>query len=92
MRGMSNSDPIAEAVGRVGLSCLARELKLSHQAIRKWQRARRMPRTEWTGETEYSHAIERLTAGAVTRDQLLAPWPTAAEPGAAQSQEVSHAA
>lgn len=88
---MITSDPIEEAVGLVGLACLARELLLSHQAIRKWQRARRMPRTEWTGETQYSQAIERLTDGAVTREQLLAPWPVATT-AAPIAQEASHAA
>jgi len=83
---MSSSDPIANAARLVGLACLARELGLSHQAIRKWQRAGRMPRTEWTGETHYSQAIERLTFGAVTRDQLLAPWPPLGEAEAPQAK------
>ena len=37
-----------------------------------------MPRTEWTGETDYSQTIQRLTAGAVSRDMLLAKWPAVA--------------
>ncbi len=92
--GMSNSDPIEDAVSKVGLACLARELKLSHQAIRKWQRARRMPRTEWTGETKYSSLIEQLTGGAVTRAMLLAPWPelVGTEGAPAVPQEVRDAA
>ncbi len=36
----------------------------------KWARSGRMPRTEWTGETQYSLAIERATHGAVTREEL----------------------
>lgn len=86
-------DPIEKALQIVPLGVLARELSVSGQAIRKWQRARRMPRTEWTGETGYSHTIERLTGRAVTREQLLAPWPAGIEQTPAeQTQQVTHAA
>jgi DNA-binding transcriptional regulator YdaS (Cro superfamily) len=67
--------PLEVAIGLVGLSLLARALGVTHQAIRKWQAAGRMPRTEWTGETAYCPAIEALTEGKVTRAMLLAPWP-----------------
>lgn len=72
---MEPQDPLQRAIDLAGLTALARECKVSHQAVRKWQRARRMPRTEWTGETGYAQAIERITAGQVNRRQLLAPWP-----------------
>ena len=74
-----NVDPIERALQIVRLGALARELSVSGQAIRKWQLAGRMPRTEWTGETQYSAAIERLTDGAVTREQLLGAWPASAQ-------------
>ena len=80
---MSTSNPLDRAVEFVGLAKLSRELTVSHQAIRKWQRAGRMPRTEWTGETDYSQAIQRLTAGAVSRDMLLAKWPAVEAPAPA---------
>jgi DNA-binding transcriptional regulator YdaS (Cro superfamily) len=67
--------PIEEAIAHVGLAPLARALSVSTQAIRKWQAAGRMPRTEWTGETAYCTSIEALTEGKVTRAMLLAPWP-----------------
>lgn len=72
---MVASDPVEEAIALLGLGKLARGLKVTHQAVRKWQKARRMPRTEWTGETNYSARIEELTHGEVTRARLLAPWP-----------------
>lgn len=72
---MNNLDPIEQAIQIVGLARLARELQISHQAIRLWQKRRRMPRTEWTGETAYSEQIARLTDEKVTRDMLLAKWP-----------------
>jgi len=63
------------AIHLVGLLPLARDMGVSYQAVQKWQRAGRMPRTEWTGETTYSQRIEALTARQVTRDQLLSKWP-----------------
>jgi hypothetical protein len=71
MGGMSISNPLADAIEQVGLVALARALSLTHQAIRKWERAGRLPRTEWTGETNYAEQIERLTGGRVTKAMLL---------------------
>lgn len=66
-----NTNPITQAIESVGLGALARQLGVSGQAIRKWEAAGRLPRTEWTGETNYSEVIEQLTAGGVTRSALL---------------------
>jgi hypothetical protein len=68
------TQPLEIAIERVGLGALAKELGVSGQAVRKWQRAGRMPRTEWTGETKYSELIQRLTMDVVTKDMLLAKW------------------
>ena len=67
--------PLSKAIELVGLVNLARELQVTHQAIRKWQANGRMPRTEWTEETEYCTCIARLTGGQITKAMLLAPWP-----------------
>src|SRR4051812_28917219 len=70
--------PLQAVIDHVGLAQLARELKVTHQAIRKWQIAGRMPRTEWTGETDYCRIMETLMVSApvpVTRDALLQAWP-----------------
>ena len=80
---MEDHDPIEQAIKIVGLARLARELKLTHQAVRRWQRAGRMPRTEWTSETNYGRRIEELTAGVVTRERLLQKWIIPAEAQAA---------
>jgi hypothetical protein len=66
------SSPLDKAVAVVGLTKLARACEVSHQAVRKWQAAGRLPRTEWTGETDYADRIERASGGAVTREALLA--------------------
>lgn len=70
--------PLTIAIELVGLGALAKQLGVSGQAIRKWEAAGRLPRTEWTGETSYSRAIERATKGAVKRKDLL-KTPTKAE-------------
>lgn len=67
--------PIEDAIGIVGLQPLAEALGVSYQALRKWQRAGRMPRTEWTGETQYASTIERITQGQVTVSRLMGKWP-----------------
>lgn len=46
-----------EAAGGTGR--VAKSLKLTHEAVRKWG-VNRLPRTEWTGETNYLSQIENL--------------------------------
>jgi hypothetical protein len=75
MPRMEALHPLQEAIDIIGLAVLSRELKVSHQAIRKWQERGRLPRTEWTGETDYSGSIARLSGDRVKRERLLAPWP-----------------
>lgn len=45
-------NPISKAIEIVGLSKLAAGLGLTHQAVRKWEREQRLPRTDATGETQ----------------------------------------
>ena len=67
--------PLLKAIELVGLSNLARHLGVSGQAIRKWERAGRLPRTEWSGETQHAKKIQAVTQSAVMTTDLLAPWP-----------------
>jgi len=62
---------ISKSIELVGLAQLARELGVTYQAIRKWELKGRLPRTEWTGETNYSSRIEAATHGQVSRAALL---------------------
>ena len=75
MLGMTN-DPLETAIEFIGLGVLAKALGVSGQAIRKGQRRRRMPRTEWTGETNYSATIAEMSGDRVTRAALLDKWPS----------------
>lgn len=65
------TNPISKAVGIAGLVKIATACGVTYQAVRKWERARRLPRTEWTGETRHAAAIEAATNGAVTKAELL---------------------
>lgn len=60
-----------QAVKQIGLQPLAQLCGVSYQAVRKWQRTGRLPRTEWTGETNYAERIARAMNGTVTRAALL---------------------
>jgi hypothetical protein len=47
------------------------ERPVTYQAVKKWAAKGRLPRTEWTGESHYASAIEKLTSGEVPRERLL---------------------
>ena len=62
---------ISKAIEIVGLCKLAQLCGVKHQSIYRWEAKGCLPRTDWTGETDYARRIEDATKGAVTRDQLL---------------------
>lgn len=68
---MSAHPELSKAIDLVGLQKLALELGVTYQAVRKWEAAGRLPRTEWTGETAYADRIVALCNGAVERERLL---------------------
>ncbi len=71
MVGMDNL--ITQAIQIAGLGNLAIDCGVTYQALRKWERAKRLPRTDWTGETDYASAIDRATSGQISR-QALRTW------------------
>jgi len=58
------------AIEIAGKAHLARELGVAYQSMDKWP-IRGMPRTEWTGETEYWRVIQFETGGQVTKEMLF---------------------
>lgn len=71
-----DKNPITEVIERAGsVSEVAKVCGVTYQAVRKWEVRRRLPRTEWTGETRYAEKLERrfgvsrhhLAPGAYTR-------------------------
>lgn len=65
-------EPLDRAISIVGLSRLGKGLGVAYQSILGWKERGRLPRTEWTGETNYAETIEQLTDGQVTKAELLA--------------------
>lgn len=63
--------PLDLAIERIGLQPLSRGLGVTYQTVRKWQR-KGLPRTEWTGETQYAARIEKMMGGEVTAEQIKA--------------------
>jgi len=63
---------ITQAIEQVGLGKLAAACGVTYQALRKWEKAGRLPRTDWTGETDYAALIDRETGGQVSRQSLRA--------------------
>ena len=54
-----------------GITALSRFCGVTYQAVRRWEVAGRLPRTEITGETQYATAIAKATRGKITRKQLM---------------------
>lgn len=75
---------ITKAIEIAGLQPLADGLGVTYQAVRKWEKAGHLPRTEWTGETDHSSGIERLTNRKVTKKALLSVRPPPREPTGAE--------
>lgn len=61
---------IETAVERAGLRAIADACGVSYQAVQRWVRNGALPRTEWTGETNYAEAIAAIPAADVTVDDL----------------------
>ncbi|KKL69961.1 hypothetical protein LCGC14_2109680 [marine sediment metagenome] len=68
---MMPMNPLQRAIDEKGWRSLSAALEVSHQAIRKWVEAERLPRSEFSGETNYAEIIERETDGAVSANDLL---------------------
>lgn len=71
-------NPIQRAIDLAGGPvALTRELNkrigkpITYQALLKWARQGRLPRTEWTGETRYAKAISAALGGRIKVRELL---------------------
>lgn len=62
-------DAIEHAGGKF---VLATECGLTYQALNRWLERGYLPRSELTGETNYSSAIERATRGKISAERLRA--------------------
>ena len=55
--------------GPYGISKICR---VSNTSVLRWKKNGTLPRTEWTGESNYAALIEDATGGAITKAELLA--------------------
>lgn len=60
---------VVNAVG--GQSVAAKMCGLSTVAIHKWMKKGVLPRTEYTGKTNYAETLTKATQGRFTKDWLL---------------------
>ncbi len=62
---------ISQAIELTSLTRLAKACGVTYQSVKRWEAKGRVPRTDWTGETDYASRIEEATGGRITRAQLL---------------------
>lgn len=73
---MNSREALEKAVELLGLRPLALEVGLSYQAVQQWVANGRLPRTDYSGETDYAARIARVCKAAdpqskITREALL---------------------
>lgn len=76
-------NPIARAIEIIGgpvetarRVAAATDKPISYQAVDKWAKSGRLPRTDWTGETRYAEILSEATGGEVPVSELRpAPQP-----------------
>ena len=66
---MNHFKSLIDAAG--GPESVGKVCGISARAVYKWIERGRMPRTEYSGETEYCALIEEATGGRVTAESLL---------------------
>jgi len=65
--------PIIVAIIELGPLKVARACGVGYQAVYGWRLRRSLPRTDWTGETNYAQAISDLSNGRYTIEELRRP-------------------
>lgn len=67
-----NDNPVLKAVNHFGGRTEVAEITgVSYMAVKKWERNGRFPRTEYTGETNYTEKLSQASEGALLVDELL---------------------
>lgn len=62
---------LRDAITSIGTQKIAKRCKVSVRAVYKWCERGVLPRTEYTGETNYAEQIEVLSGGQYKKEQLL---------------------
>lgn len=67
-----DENPLTKAIELIGVTKVAAACDVSHQAVRKWEAAKRLPQSCHSGARTYHEDIETATGGEVTSTKLLA--------------------
>ncbi len=62
---------LKEAITSIGTQKIADHCHVSVRAVYKWCEKGCLPRTEYTGETNYAEKIEALSEGRYKKEDLL---------------------
>jgi hypothetical protein len=73
---MESREALIKAVDLMGMQPLAKEVGRSYQAVQQWVRKGRLPRTDYSGETDYASQISAACTAidpecGITRERLL---------------------
>lgn len=66
------NEALEKAFATLGPAKIAKLCSVKGPSAIKWRKKGCLPRTEWTGETNYAAIISGAMDGVVSRDQLLA--------------------
>ena len=70
---MKKQNAVQRAVIQAGgQAAVARACGIRQQSVFRWVHTGHLPRTEWTGETDYSSVLASMDGVSVTREELLA--------------------
>ena len=62
---------LREAITSIGAQKISEKCNVSVRAVYKWCEKGVLPRTEFTGETNYAEQIEKLSEGQYSKESLL---------------------
>lgn len=62
---------VEKLIEKYGLTEIARAAGVTPPAVQVWGKRKKLPRTEYTGETKYAEKIEKFTNGEFTKEMLL---------------------
>lgn len=62
---------LKEAIKSIGAQKVSDKCQVSVRAVYKWSERGVLPRTDYTGETNYAEIIANLSEGKHTKEELL---------------------
>jgi hypothetical protein len=62
---------LKEAIASIGAQNIADQCQVTVRSVYKWRTRGALPRTDYTGETNYADIIEKLSDGKFKKEELL---------------------